>query len=102
MGLEAQYPAAFPRPPATDFGIYSLDAVEVDRTTGFNVTCRVSQRMGLVSWLRVPPLTPDQVPWGYRFVSEAEAEESPFGAWAVPNAQAFSMARFVLAGFGSD
>jgi hypothetical protein len=102
MGLDAQHPAARPRPPATDFGVYSLDTIEVDRTTGFNVTCRVSRRKGLVSWLRVPPLTPDQVPRGYRFVSEAEAEESPFGAWAVPNGQAFSMARFVLAGFGSD
>ena len=86
MGLDAQHPAARPRPPATDFGVYSLDAVEVDRTTGLNVTCRVSQRMGLVSWLRVPPLTPDQVPRGYWFVSEAEVEESPFGVWAVPNA----------------
>ena len=102
MGLDAQHPAARPRPPATDFGVYSLDTVEVDRTTGFNVTCRVSLRKGIVSWLRVPPLSPDQVPQGYRFVSEAEAEESPFSVWPVPNGQAFSMARFVLADFGSD
>ena len=63
MGLDAQHPAARPRPPATEFGVYSLDTVEVDRTTGFNVTCRVSLRGG-VSWLRVPPLFPRPDPSG--------------------------------------
>jgi hypothetical protein len=101
MGLDAQHPAVRPRPPATDFGIYSVDAIEVGRTTGMNVTCRVARRQG-TSWFRVPPLTPDQVPRGYRFATEAQVEESPFGAWAVPDGQAFSMARFVLAEFGSD
>lgn len=103
MGLSAQQPAARPRPPATDFAVYSVDNVAVERTTGLNVTCRVSHAVpGLGSWLRVPPLFPDQVPRGYWFVSESEAEESPYGAWAIPNGHAFSMARFVLAGFGAD
>lgn len=102
MGLSAQHPAARARPPATDFAVFSVDQVEAFRTTGLNVTCRVSRGPELGSWLRVPPLTPDQVSRGYWFASEGEAEESPYGPWAIPHAQAFSMARFVLAGFGSD
>jgi hypothetical protein len=103
MGLSAQYGAARPRPPASDFGVYSVDNVVLERATALNVTCRVhGAAPGLGSWLRVPPLFLDQIPRGYWFVSESEAEESPYGAWALPDAQAFSMARFVLAGFGAD
>lgn len=103
MGLSAQHPAAMPRPPATDFAVSSVESVVVERTTGLNITCRVGHASPMLgSWLRVPPLTPDQVSRGYLFVSESEAEESPYGAWAAPHGQAFAMARFVLAGFGTD
>jgi hypothetical protein len=102
MGLSAQHPSARAIPPASDFGVFSLDTVEVGRHANLNVTCRVSRGPQTPSWFRVPPLFPDQIPRGYWFARESEAQESPFGAWPVPNGHAFSMARFVLAGFGSD
>ena len=39
---------------------------------------------------------------GYWFARGDGAEESPHGAWAIPNCHAFSLPRFVLAGLGSD
>ena len=102
MGLSAQHPAIRAKSTVADFGVYSLDSIEVDRASNLNVTCRIPESLTSPLWYRVPPLLPDQVPRGYRFARGDDAEESPHGAWAIPNCHAFSLPRLALAGLGSD
>ena len=102
MGLFAHHPGVEAIQPGGDFGVFSLDTVEVTRTAHLNVTCRVPGTDVRPTWFRVPPLIFDQIPRGYWFASGADVQPMAASPWPIPDCHGFTMPHLALAGLGAD